>query len=117
MKKLIENYWKDMDAAIMGQDKNKITQHFAKDAVYKCRVANEMLIFPFEEMAKSCLEYKEIIDKEFKDSIDSIDELKDGRWVSVITSSVSKKPYFTLSYFKFKNEKIVELVEYYGDFE
>ena len=115
MKKLIEKYWEDMFDAILTQDKMKIEQNFAKDAVYKCRIANGIMDATYEEMAASCLEYKDILDGKY--SIDRIDELADGSWHSVINASVNKKPYFTTSYFKFKNDKIVELVEYYGDFE
>ena len=67
-----------------------------------------------EDMAASCLEYAPILDCKY--SIDRIDEMANGQWVSVITSSVNKKPYFTTSYFTFKDGKIIDLVEYYGDF-
>jgi|GEM_PF-1337311 len=115
MKKLIEQYWEDMFTAITAQDANKIVNHFAPNAIYKCRISNGMIDVKIEEMANSCLEYKEILDGKY--AIDRIDELADGSWVSIITSSVNKKPYFTTSYFKFKDKKIIELIEYYGDFE
>ena len=114
MKKLIEKFWDDMHVAITTQDKSKITQNFEATATYKCRIKDGWLDVTIDEMAASCLEYKPILDKKY--AIDRIDEMADGSWVSIITCSVSGKPYFTVSYFKFKNDKIVELVEYYGDF-
>jgi len=114
MKKLIEKYWEDMFAAVTTQNASKIVQHFAPNAVYKFRTANGMIAIAIEDMAKSCLGYKEVLDGKYV--VDRIDELAKGLWSSIITSSVSKKPYFTASYFKFRNEKIIELIEYYGDF-
>jgi len=115
MEKLIEKYWEDMHVALTIQDKTKITQNFATNATYKCRTKDEMMDITVEDMASSCLEYKPILDCKY--SIERIDEIADGSWVSIITSSVNKKPYFTVSYFKFKDDKIIDLVEYYGDFE
>jgi len=116
MKKLIEKYWEDMIIGITTQDKTKITQHFAPKATYKCRIASDMMDIVVDDMATSCLGYKDFLDCS-KYTIDRIDKLADGSWHSVITSSVNKKPYFTASYFKFKGDKIIKLVEYYGDFE
>ena len=104
-----------MFAAVTTQDANKIVQHFAPNAVYKCRTASGMMDVDIKDLAESCLEYKETLDEQY--SIDRVDELTNGVWSSIIISSVSKKPYFITSYFKFKDEKIIELIEYYGDFE
>jgi len=114
MKNLIEKYWEDMLIAITTQDKVKITQHFAKNATYKFRPADGMMDIAIEDMAAGCLSYKDTLDG--GKNIERIDQLKDGSWVSIITSSVSKKPYFVTSYFKFEGDKIKELTEYYGDF-
>jgi len=114
MKKLIEKYWEDMLIAITTQDKTKITQHFTKDASYKFRPADGMMDITIEDMAAGCLSYKDTLDG--GKNIERIDLLADGTWVSIIISSVSKKPYFITSYFKFEGDKIKELVEYYGDF-
>jgi len=114
MKKLIENFWEDMYNGITTQDKTMILRNFAPNAIYKFRPNDEMMHVAIEDMAAGCLEYKDSLD--YKYSIERIDELKDGSWMSIITSSVSKKPYFTVSYFKFKGNKIIELIEYYGDF-
>ncbi|MCL2570249.1 MAG: hypothetical protein FWE16_03530 [Firmicutes bacterium] len=114
MKKLIEKFWEDMHIAITTQDKIKITQNFAADAIYNCRTKDEMMNITVDEMASSCLEYKDILDCKY--SIERIDELANGSWVSIITSSVNQTPYFTVSYFRFRDDKIIELVEYYGDF-
>ncbi|MCL2846625.1 MAG: hypothetical protein FWE38_02945 [Firmicutes bacterium] len=114
MKKIIERYWEDMYAGVVGQDANKILQHFAVGAVYKFRPADGMMDVAIEEMAASCLQYKDILDSGYV--IERIDELADGNWVSMITASVGGKPFFTTSFFKFEGDKIVELIEYYGDF-
>ncbi|MCL2375643.1 MAG: hypothetical protein FWC82_03890, partial [Firmicutes bacterium] len=90
------------------------TQHFTKGAAYKFRLTNEFMDLTVEDMAAGCLEYKDALDGGY--SIDRIDELVGGAWVSVIISSVNKKPYFITSYFKFEGDKIIDLVEYYGDF-
>ena len=115
MKKLIEKYWKDMFVAIETSDKTKITQNFAPDAVYKFRPKDGIMQIAVEDIAEGCLEYKDTMDCKY--SIERVDELADGLWVSIVTSSVSGKPYFVTSYFKFNGDKIAELVEYYGDFE
>jgi len=114
MKTLIEKYWEDMHTAITTQNKTKITQHFAKDATYKFRTKDEMMDIAVDDMAAACLEYEPILDCKY--SIERIDEMANGEWISIITSSVNKKPYFTTSYFSFKDNKIANLVEYYGDF-
>ena len=103
-----------MYTGVLTQDKSKILQNFAKNAVYKFRPKDGMVEVALEDMANSCLEYKDILDCKY--SIERIDQLANGAWVSITTCSVNKKPYFTTSYFKFKNDKIVELIEYYGDF-
>ena len=117
MKKLIEQYCEDLGKAIETQNAKLITQHFAKDATYRFRLGSGWMDVEIKDMADSCLSYKDIKDKDFAGTTDSIDELADGRWVSVIVGSVNKKPYSTVSFFKFNGDKIVELVEYYGDFE
>ncbi|MCL2375543.1 MAG: hypothetical protein FWC82_03365 [Firmicutes bacterium] len=114
MKKLIEKYWESVYTGITTQDKSKILQHFANGAAYKFRLINEFMDLPVEDMAAGCLEYKDSLDGGY--SIDRLDRLADGTWSSVVLSSVSKKPYFITSYFKFECDKIKELVEYYGDF-
>jgi len=114
MKKLIEKFWEDMYTAVTRQNPSKILQHFVPNAVYKFRPADGMIEVPLEEMAASCLEYKDILNGKY--TIERIDELANGSWMSIITSSVNNKPYFTTSFFKFRGEKIVELIEYYGDF-
>ena len=114
MEKLINKYWEDMHIGIDTQDKTKILQNFAPGATYKCRTKDGWMECAPEEMATSCLEYKPILDCKY--SIERIDALANGTWMSVITSSVQKKPYFTVSYFIFKDDKIADLVEYYGDF-
>jgi len=115
MKKLIEKYWEDMHVGVTTQDKTKITQYFTKSAVYRFRPVGGMMNVAVDDMAKGCLGYKDSLDCKY--SIDRIDELADGSWVSIIISSVNKKPYFITSFFKFDGDKIMELVEYYGDFE
>ncbi|MCL2755564.1 MAG: hypothetical protein FWE45_00745 [Firmicutes bacterium] len=114
MKKLIEKFWEDMYVAITTQNTSTILQHFAEDGIYKFRPVDGMIEIPLEKMAASCLEYKDILNGKY--SIERIDELANGSWVSIITASVDNKPYFTTSFFKFKDEKITELIEYYGDF-
>ncbi|MCL2847299.1 MAG: hypothetical protein FWE13_00920 [Firmicutes bacterium] len=114
MKKLIENYWKSVYIGVTTQDASKITANFATGATYKFRLSNEFMDLAIKDMAGGCLEYKDTLDDKY--SIDRIDELKDGTWMSVITSSVGKKPYFVTSYFRFDGDKIVDLIEYYGDF-
>ena len=115
MKKLIEKFWADMYDAVMSADPNKIIQNFAPNAVYKFRPKEGMTDnIAITDMAKSCLEYKDILDAKY--AIERIDELKDGTWLSIITCSVEGKPYFTTSFFKFKGDKITQLIEYYGDF-
>jgi len=114
MKKLIEKFWEDMFDAIIAQDKNKILQNFAPNASYRFRPNDGMVAVAIENMATSCLGYKDALDDKY--SIERIDELKDGSWASIITASVNKKPYFIVSYFKFEGDKIIDLTEYYGDF-
>ena len=114
MKKLIEKFWEDMFDGITTQDKSKILQSFTPDASYKFRTADKMYDVALEDMAASCLGYKDTLDCKY--FIERIDELADGSWVSVITCSDNKKPYFTVSYFKFKDGRISDLTEYYGDF-
>ena len=113
MKTLIEKYWQDMHDAIVAQDKTKILQNFAPNAVYKYREPKGIEVIALNDMVASCLGYKESMDGGY--TIEQVDELADGRWVSVITSSVNKTPYMATSYFKFEGGKIVELLEYYAD--
>ncbi|MDR0776912.1 MAG: hypothetical protein LBE81_09800 [Azonexus sp.] len=110
---LIEKYWEDMHVAVTTQNPGKILQNFAPNATYKFRPAAGMMDVVLEEMATSCLGYKDTLVGKY--NIERIDELADGSWISVITADVGK-PFFTTSFFKFKNDKIVELIEYYGDF-
>ena len=114
MKQLIEKFWADMYEGIMAQDKSKITQHFADGATYAFRTADEMMAVELDELAASCLSYKPTLDQKY--SIERVDELADGSWVSIVAASVDKKPYFTVSYFTFDGDKISNLTEYYGDF-
>jgi hypothetical protein len=72
-----------------------------------------MIDVTLEEMAASCLEYKDVLDSKYV--IERINELANGSWVSIITANVGK-PFFATSFFKFSGEKIIELIEYYGDF-
>ena len=115
MKKQIQQYWDDMFTAINTQDATLITRHFAPKATYRCRLATEMMSIPVNDMAGSCLGYKDTLDG--KHNIDRIEELANGTWISIITASVNSKPYFTTSFFTFKNSQITDLTEYYGDFE
>ena len=114
MKKLIEKYWEDMYIGVTTQNKEKILQHFAQNAAYKFRPADGMVDVLVAQMAESCLGYKDTLDCKY--SIERIDELANGSWMSLITCSVSKKPYFITSFFRFGGDKIIDLVEYYGDF-
>jgi hypothetical protein len=113
MKKLIEKYWEDMHVAVTTQNANKILQHFAPNAIYKFRSADGMIDVKLEEMAASCLEYGDVLISKYV--IERVDELTNGSWISIITANVGK-PFFTTSFFKFKDEKIIELIEYYVDF-
>jgi len=113
MKKLIEKYWSDMMDGMATQDKTKITQHFAPKALYKYRTPESMMELAIDDLAAGCLQYKDTSSGKYY--LEQIDELKDGRWVSILTSAISGKKYMTVSYFKFENDKIIDLMEYYGD--
>ncbi|MEX3787626.1 hypothetical protein [Paraburkholderia sp. BR14374] len=110
---LIEKYWEDMYIAVTTQNRIKILQNFAPNAIYKYRPANGLVDVPLEKMATSCLGYKDLLVGKY--NIERIDELADGSWISVITGDVGK-PFFAISFFKFKDDKIIELTEYYGYF-
>ena len=75
---------------------------------------SSMVDVKVEEMAQSTLGYKEIQDAPI--AIERIEKLENDLFLTIVVSSVDKKPYFTTSFFKLQNEKIIELVEYYGDF-
>ena len=114
MEKLIKKFWADMFEAVTTQDASKILQNFAEDAAYKFRPAEGMTDnIPLADMAESCLGYKSVLAGKY--NIERIEKLADGSWLSIITANVGK-PYFTTSFFKFRGDKIIELVEYYGDF-
>ena len=114
MEKLIRKFWEDMFQAVTTQNADKILQNFAPDATYKFRPAEGMTdSIPLPDMAASCLGYKSVLVGKY--SIERIEELANGSWMSIITANVGK-PYFTASFFKFKGDKIIELIEYYGDF-
>jgi hypothetical protein len=110
----LRSYWNDTQKMIDTQDTSIIRGYFSNDATYRFRTNEGMVDVKVEEMTQSTLGYKEIQDTPLV--IERIEKLENDLFLTIVVSSVDKKPYFTTSFFKMENEKIIELVEYYGDF-
>ena len=114
MKELVEKYCADLITAIATQDAGKITQHFAPNAKWKWYSREGMMDMKVEEVANACLEHKDVPNNPHK--IERIDELANGTWISIMMAVSNGTPYHVVSFYKFDGDKIVELVEYYGDY-
>jgi hypothetical protein len=110
----LENYWNNSQKAMDTQDPSLIKEFFSSDAVYRFRTNEGMLDVNIDEMIQSTLGYKKIQDLPIE--IERIEKLENGMFLTIVFSSVDKKPYFAVSFFNLENGKIIELVEYYGDF-
>jgi hypothetical protein len=109
----LRNYWKSTQHAMDTQDSSLIKNYFSTDAVYRFRTNEGMLDVNIDEMIQSTLGYKKIQDSPIE--VERIEKLENGLLLSIVFASVDKKPYFVTSFFELENEKIKELVEYYGD--
>jgi len=109
----LRSYWKSTQKAMDTQDPHLIKNYFSDDAVYRFRTNEGMLEVNVDEMIQSTLGYKKIQDSPIE--IERIEKLENGLFLTIVFASVDKKPYFATSFFKLENEKIKELVEYYGD--
>ena len=113
-KEFLRNYWNDIQKMMDTQDTSIIKDYFSNDATYQFRTNEGMVDVNIEAMLQSTLGYKELQDTPIM--IERIEKLGNGVFLTIVFASVDKKPYFASSFFKMENEKIVELIEYYGDF-
>jgi len=109
----LRNYWSSTQKSMDTQDETLIRDYFADDAKYQFRTNEGMLDVGIDEMIQSTHGYKK--DQDLPIKVERIEKLENGLFLTIVFASVNKKPYFVTSFFKVENNKIKELVEYYGD--
>ena len=109
----LRSYWDNTQKSMDNQNPLLIKEFFSEDAIYQFRTNEGMLTVNIDDMIQSTLGYKEEQDLPIK--IERIEKLENGTFLTIAFASVSGSPYFVTSFFKIENNKIKELVEYYGD--